>query len=127
MPAIAIPRPAVVPPPYYTRCMYCGALAARRCETGECRHCDTCEAVFLPCDDYCPGFMVNCAADAGANPIEICDECSASAKHEIAVHGGAKKRRVVDDLDARGWPEAYLAVAAALRAGEWEIDREDDE
>lgn len=118
---IAIPRPVVPPPPYYTRCMYCGALAARRCKTGDCRHCDKCEASFIPCDDYCQGFSLNMDGDH-ENPIEVCDECVSNARSPRAP-----ALRLVDDLDARTWPEAYLAVAAALRAGEWEIDREGDE
>lgn len=97
-----------------TRCMHCGEKAARRCKTGDCRHCDACGKDFIPCNPSCPGFFLNTDKEDGC-PIEICDECVTESKVP------AEDR--LSDLDARGWPEAYRAAAKLLAHREREAKR----
>ncbi len=91
-----------------TRCMHCGERTARRCKTGDCRHCDACNGTFIPCAPRCPGFHLNLEARDGCL-IEICDECAQSIKQPKALG-----RDHLCDADARGWPEAYRAAARLL-------------
>jgi hypothetical protein len=98
--------------------MHCGALAARRCKTADCRHCDACGGSFVPCAPRCPGFHLNLEARDGCL-IEICDECAGAARRRRAtrpVAGSAPGATgdPLDDLDARMWPEAYRAAARLL-------------
>lgn len=88
-----------------TRCMKCGERAARRCKTGDCRHCDACGFAFVPCCPSCPGFFLNLDRGDGCI-IEICDECVTFAKL-------APDDRL-SDMEARSWPEAYRAAAHLL-------------